>query len=183
MKKIPCIFYKILAFTCAFTFNPEILSTRTVGMELKTPEEKFADSSEKVKLIIGNNAESIYDAITSLDIAILQQCGFKYVSSVWPNSNKHSPEAQKLIYDTEKGDRTGPLDGVWKFANSATSVMDYIHAVSKRSGFTLEEVLWYLYSNKNDSNDYELLLSELYHDYDKKISLVIDPFYARFMAW
>jgi hypothetical protein len=49
VKKISRVICKILAFSCAFTFSPEILSTRTVGIEFNhfrlKPEDFIATES------------------------------------------------------------------------------------------------------------------------------------------
>ena len=73
--------------------------------------------------------------------------------------------------------------------NSKPAVMDLIHKVSKHSGFTLEEVLYYLHTDvKNihtdveNSEKYMQMLYELYKADKKKIIDVKDSLFTEFMV-
>lgn len=74
IKKIPCIFYKILAFTCAFTFNPEMSNIKVSGME-QTP--KGEANWEGIEAFLNKTrSPDIRTAILANDKAYLRSKGY-----------------------------------------------------------------------------------------------------------
>lgn len=175
VKKFSRTFAKILALSLAFAPIAG-MSNRIIGMEKV--------DKNKMELMVKNNGESVYEAITNVDVALLELSGFEYPSSNWSyvDENLHSPECSELFYDTKKGKMKGPLCGVWEFVNSKPSIMDNIHRISRHINLSLEEILYYLYNNKVVKHEgYDLSVSQLSRANEDMIRNVHDLFCASFL--
>ena len=144
MKKFSRMICKILAFSCIFTINMEMLNIKVSGMDLQAPGPVIAENYVE-KFFSEQKSPSIIEAIVDNDIAYLKHKGYKQVYGTGINF----PFCAVLKYQCYKNNLknqeiiTGKFNELLDFLVK-NNKKEFIYILANLTGLSLNVILCYL---------------------------------------